>query len=82
MTNSAYGLVGYTYQLISGASSKNNCLLYYCIMNLQDDRDREHCQTQALVMLVFEGVLVPPYKSVYSMLYSQQTLLYHSNPGK
>ena len=25
ITNSAYGLVGYTYQLISGASSKNNC---------------------------------------------------------
>ena len=23
--NSAYGLVGYIYQLISGASSKNNC---------------------------------------------------------
>ena len=25
MTNSAYGLFGYVYQLISGASSKNNC---------------------------------------------------------
>ena len=25
ITNSAYGLVGYIYQLISGASSKNNC---------------------------------------------------------
>ena len=25
ITNSAYGLVGYLYQLISGASSKNNC---------------------------------------------------------
>ena len=25
MTNSAYGLVVYIYQLISGASSKNNC---------------------------------------------------------
>ena len=25
VTNSAYGLVGYIYQLISGASSKNNC---------------------------------------------------------
>ena len=25
ITNSAYGLVGYMYQLISGASSKNNC---------------------------------------------------------
>ena len=25
ITNLAYGLVGYTYQLISGASSKNNC---------------------------------------------------------
>ena len=25
LTNSAYGLVGYIYQLISGASSKNNC---------------------------------------------------------
>jgi len=25
ITNSAYGLVGYIYQLISDASSKNNC---------------------------------------------------------
>ena len=25
ITNSAYGLVGYIYQLISGVSSKNNC---------------------------------------------------------
>ena len=25
ITNSAYGLVGYIYQLISSASSKNNC---------------------------------------------------------
>ena len=25
ITNSAYGLIGYIYQLISGASSKNNC---------------------------------------------------------
>ena len=25
ITNSAYGLVGYIYQLISGASAKNNC---------------------------------------------------------
>ena len=25
ITNSAYGLVGYIYQLIPGASSKNNC---------------------------------------------------------
>ena len=25
IANSAYGLVGYIYQLISGASSKNNC---------------------------------------------------------
>ena len=25
ITNSAYGLVGYIYQIISGASSKNNC---------------------------------------------------------
>ena len=28
MTNSAYGLVGYMYQLISGASSKNNCQVW------------------------------------------------------
>ena len=25
ITNSAYGLVGYIYQFISGTSSKNNC---------------------------------------------------------
>ena len=25
ITNSAYGLVGYIYQLISGKSEKNNC---------------------------------------------------------
>ena len=25
ITNSAYGLIGYIYQFISGASSKNNC---------------------------------------------------------
>ena len=29
ITNSAYGLVGYIYQLISGASLKNNCLLLW-----------------------------------------------------
>ena len=29
ITNSAYGLVGYVYQLISGASSKNNITVNY-----------------------------------------------------
>ena len=48
----------------------------------QDDKGREQSQTQALAVLVFVEVPIQPGKSERSVLYTQQTLPYHSGPVK
>ena len=46
------------------------------------DKGREQSLTPVLVVLVSAAVRVQPDKSGHSMLYTQQTPLYHSGPEK